>query len=49
MHELQQMPTPKKLEKMDESAADMWEQLKEGYSHLKKKDVQNFSRLYSNQ
>ena len=43
MHELQQMPTPKKLEKMDESAADMWEQLKEGYSHLKKKDVQNFT------
>mgnify|MGYP001185268484 CR=1 FL=1 len=43
MHELQQMPTPKKLEKMDESDSDMWEQLKEGYSHLTKKDVQKFT------
>ena len=31
------MPTPAKLKKMDEHEADMWEQLKEGYSHRDKK------------
>jgi hypothetical protein len=43
--ELQMMPTSGQLTKMaekDARAADMWEQLKEGYSHLTKKDVQNY-------
>ena len=40
--ELQSMPTAAQLKKMDERTADMWEQLKEGYSHLNKRDVQNY-------
>ena len=40
--ELQRMPTAGQLSKMDERTADMWAQLKEGYSHLSKKDVQNY-------
>jgi len=40
--ELQNMPTPGQLKKMDERTADMWEQLKEGYAHLKKADVQTY-------
>jgi hypothetical protein len=40
--ELQNMPTPGQLKKMDEHTADMWEQLKEGYAHLKKADVQAY-------
>lgn len=33
------MPTPAQLKKMDEHTADMWEQLKEGYSHRTKKEM----------
>lgn len=40
--ELQSMPTAAQLKKMDERTVDMWEQLKEGYSHLSKRDVQNY-------
>jgi len=40
--ELQRMPTAGQLAKMSEHDADMWEQLKEGYSHLTKKDVAKF-------
>ena len=37
--ELERMPTAGQLKKMEEYDADMWEQLKEGYSHLKKSDI----------
>ena len=37
--ELDRMPTKGQLSKMSEQDADMWEQLKEGYSHIKKNDV----------
>ena len=37
--ELERMPTAAQLKKMDEHEADMWEQLKEGYAHLKKADI----------
>lgn len=37
--ELERMPTKGQLAKMDEHERDMWEQLKEGYSHLKKADI----------
>jgi len=36
-----QMPTPAKLSKMSEEVADEWEQLKEGYSHMTKKQINN--------
>ena len=37
--ELERMPTAGQLKKMDEREADLWAQLKEGYSHLKKADI----------
>jgi hypothetical protein len=40
--DLLKIPTASQLSKMDEKDADWWEQLKEGYSHLSKKDVQKF-------
>ena len=40
--DIQKIPTPGQLKKMDERTADMWEQLKEGYAHLKKADVQAY-------
>ena len=40
--DLLKIPTASQLSKMDEKDADMWEQLKEGYSHLSKKDIQKF-------
>ena len=41
--ELDRMPTKAKLSKMSESEQDMWTQLKEGYSHLKKEDIKTFT------
>ena len=40
--ELDRMPTAGQLKKMDEKEADLWEQLKEGYAHLKKADIKLF-------
>lgn len=40
--ELERMPTSGQLKKMDEKEADLWEQLKEGYAHLKKADIKKF-------
>ena len=40
--EILRMPTAGQLSKMSEHDADMWEQLKEGYAHLSKKDVQKY-------
>ena len=37
--ELERMPTAGQLKKMDEHTQDMWAQLKEGYSHIKKADM----------
>jgi hypothetical protein len=37
------MPTAGQLKKMDEKEADRWEQLKEGYSHLKKADLKKYT------
>jgi hypothetical protein len=37
--ELERMPTAGQLKKMDEREADLWQQLKEGYAHLKKADI----------
>jgi hypothetical protein len=33
------MPTPAKLRKMNEEEVDLWEQLREGYSHMSKKQI----------
>lgn len=44
--ELQNMPTPAQLKRMSEDEADTWEQLKEGYSHLKKGDVTKILKVY---
>lgn len=46
--DLQNMPTANQLSKMEELDADMWEQLKEGYSHVKKADVTKLLKLYQN-
>ena len=40
--DLERMPTAGQLKKMSEHDADMWAQLKEGYSHLKKADIKKF-------
>ena len=37
--DLERMPTKGQLAKMSEQDADMWEQLKEGYSNIKKNDI----------
>ena len=41
--ELERMPTAGQLKKMDEVEADQWEQLKEGYSHLSKKQIKIYT------
>ena len=41
-NELERMPTAGQLKKMDEHTQDMWQQLKEGYAHLKKGDIKKF-------
>ena len=38
-NQLERMPTAGQLKKMGEVEADLWAQLKEGYSHIKKSDV----------
>jgi DNA-directed RNA polymerase beta' subunit len=40
--DLDRMPTAGQLSKMDEHEADQWQQLKEGYAHLKKADIKKF-------
>mgnify|MGYP007000446912 CR=1 len=40
--DLLRIPTAGQLKKMDEHTADMWEQLKEGYAHLKKKHIEKY-------
>ncbi len=40
--DLLRMPTAGQLKKMDENEADQWEQLKEGYAHLKKKHIEKY-------
>ena len=40
--DLERMPTKGQLAKMSEHDADMWEQLKEGYAHLKKAEIKMF-------
>lgn len=46
--ELELMPTAAKLKKLDERAQDMWAQLKEGYSHLKKNDIKKYTTAIEN-
>jgi hypothetical protein len=41
--DLERMPTAGQLKKMDQAEADRWEQLKEGYSHLKKVDIKKYT------
>ena len=41
-NDLERMPTKGQLKKMEFLEADHWDQLKEGYAHLKKGDVKNF-------
>jgi hypothetical protein len=45
--ELERMPTAAQLKKMDEHDADMWEQLKEGYAHIKKADINKYRTAIS--
>ena len=40
--ELERMPTAGQLKKMDETTADLWLQLKEGYAHVKKSDIKKY-------
>ena len=40
--DLERYPTAGQLNKMSERDADMWVQLKEGYTHLKKADIKNY-------
>ena len=40
--DLERMPTAGQLKKMDEKQADLWAQLKEGYSHVKKADIKKY-------
>jgi hypothetical protein len=37
------MPTANQLKNMDEKSADLWNQLKEGYKHLKKADIRKYT------
>lgn len=46
--ELERMPTAGQLKKMDEVEADQWAQLKEGYSHLKKRDIKKYRDAIGN-
>ena len=41
--DLERMPTAGQLKKMSEHEQDQWAQLKEGYAHLKKADIKNFT------
>jgi len=41
-NDLERMPTVGQLKKMDEQEADLWDQLKEGYAHLKKADIKKY-------
>lgn len=40
--DLERMPTSGQLKKMDDTEADLWAQLKEGYSHIVKSDIKKF-------
>ena len=40
--ELERYPTAGQLKKMSELDQDLWAQLKEGYSHIKKADIKNY-------
>ena len=40
--DLERYPTAGQLNKMSERDADMWVQLKEGYTHIKKADIKNY-------
>jgi len=42
--DLERMPTKAKLAKMSEHDQDMWEQLKDGYAHLKKADIAKYRK-----
>ena len=43
---LQSMPTATQLKKMSEEEQDTWEQIKEGYDNLSKKDVAMFVKFF---
>jgi hypothetical protein len=45
--ELERMPTAGQLKKMDETTADLWMQLKEGYVHVKKADIKKYRSAIS--
>jgi hypothetical protein len=42
--ELERMPTKGQLAKMDEHEADMWNELKEGYSHRNKSEIAKYRK-----
>mgnify|MGYP000026361814 CR=1 FL=1 len=42
-NDLQRFPTSGQLKKMSEHEQDMWAQLKEGYAHIKKADIKNYT------
>lgn len=46
--DLLRMPTAGQLKKMNEYEADLWEQLKEGYAHLKKVDINTYISAIEN-
>jgi hypothetical protein len=43
-NDLERMPTKGQLAKMSEHDQDMWEQLKEGYTHIKKADIAKYRK-----
>ena len=42
--DLERMPTAGQLKNMSERDADQWAQLKEGYAHIKKIDIKNYTQ-----
>lgn len=46
--ELDRMPTAAKIKKMDDTQADLWAQLKEGYAHIKKADIKSYRDAIAN-
>lgn len=45
-NEVLAIPTPAKMKKLDEFQQDQWEQVREAYSHMKKKDIQHMIKAY---
>lgn len=45
-NEVLAIPTPAKMKKLDEFQQDQWEQVREAYSHMKKRDILHMIKAY---